>query len=97
MSNELENTLKKRYEKIIDYTNKIWNLEKEKYNHRSDFVNHVDDLSVANKASARFAMNPSDSNLRSAANISVSKEALDRDKKEIDKIKEDQLLYLDKI
>ena len=97
MSTELENTLKKRHEKIVAYTAKIWELEKEKYNFRADFVHHSTDLSVARNASAKFAMTQADNDLSLAASAAVSQDSLARDKAEIDKIKAAQLIYLGKI
>lgn len=97
MSNNLQQTLKKRYERIIEHTNKIWQLEKVKYDVRSNLVKQQENLSSAKKASASYAMSRTKNNLSMAASIADNQKSIDKSKEELDKIKEKQLVYLDKI
>jgi hypothetical protein len=84
MNNNLEDTLKKRHEKIIYYINEIWKLEREKFIIRGNLEMVRCDIAIGLKINN--TRNPMDTDMGMAANLGNARNNEYLEKEKINKI-----------
>lgn len=94
MSSQLNETQKRRYEKIVSHANEIWKLEKEKFNLRDVLEIHRKDIADGVVAAGSYDFQD---RTRSTANILGAREREKSTQKAIEEIRNQQLVILKNI
>ena len=90
MNQDIDKTLKKRYEKMVEYLNEIWKLEKDKFYFRKILIDLNDDLSASREASSKLNVRTKN-NISLGANLKPTKDSIIKTNKELLFIKNKQL------
>jgi hypothetical protein len=96
MNQDISKTLKKRHEKMVEYLNEIWKLEKDKFYIREALVDLNDDLSASREALSKLNVRTKN-NISLGANLKPTQNSIAKINKELSAIKNKQLEFLEKI